>query len=122
LAEAARLKKVAEMMQAATKSETRGEPNESRPPISVSPAQQPRTVPALLTELKCAAANEVVIAKARASSSASYEAARVMANSARDLWVAKAGGIELGISGVERDLLKQGGAEDELPLRFEVCE
>jgi hypothetical protein len=91
-------------------------------PQSANDIAPPRSLEELLGALKCAAANVVLLRKATPAGSASLDAAREMRRAAANLWLAVAGGIQIGITKEERLVLRQHGAEDQLPVHFEQCE
>jgi len=63
-----------------------------------------RAIPVLLAELRCDAANKVLLYQNVGG------------------WVAKTPSIEMTIEAAEADLLRQSGAEDELPSYFDACD
>jgi hypothetical protein len=87
-------------------------------------SRAPRDLPTLLNELRCQAANEVLLGVAGVPArSASLDAATEMAAAAaHDLWKATAGDMSISINNAERELLEQAGAEEELSPHVRFCE
>jgi hypothetical protein len=88
-------------------------------PVSVPSATEtrpPRPLSDILDVLGCRAANEVLLERAAGGASFSEEAAREMAMTVRDAWVAQGpSGRSVLISAKERMLLERHGAEQKLP-------
>ena len=92
------------------------------PPPQDKPSNAPpgRDLRALLSELRCARANEVEIGWVSGGGSATLECAVEMAKAAG--WVAKGAGIEVRISESEKQMLEDAGAELELPGHITLCD